>query len=105
MAPVVVPIIMGTAVVGVRPIAVIGRPVITRAVTIIAIARSIIAVWTVRAGRGAGSENRFPVSFYSPKYSRMTLQSDSPQRGRLSNCRSSVSKRARTDGSSAITTD
>src|SRR5216684_6941382 len=56
MAPVVVPIIIGTTVVGVRLIAVIGRPVITRAVAVIAIARSIITVRTVRAGRGAGGE-------------------------------------------------
>ena len=56
MAPIVVPIIIGTAVVGGRPIAVIGRPVVTRAVAVIAIARAIIAVRTVRAGRGAGGE-------------------------------------------------
>src|ERR1700692_3325217 len=56
MAPVVVPIIIGAAVVGVRPIAVIGRPVIAGAVAVIAIARSIITVRTVRARRGAGGE-------------------------------------------------
>src|SRR5712691_2981012 len=45
------------------------------------------------------------VSFYSPKYSRMILLSSSFQCGLLSNSRSSVSNRSRTDGSSARTTD
>src|SRR5712664_1691964 len=54
MAPVVVPIIR-SAVVGVRPIsvAVIGRPVVTGAVIVITIARTVIAV----RARGAGGES------------------------------------------------